>query len=74
VADRLDPLERLEADIDARMHDLAMLAADHPAWDYPDVLVYLRAAYSNGYCDALREADRGERDKLLRDHGYLNSP
>ncbi len=68
-------LERLELDIDFRIHDLwqelwgdfaAHIRDDH---DREVIAVFMRAAYGKGYMDALK--DRGE---LCRDHGYTVPP
>lgn len=59
--------ELLELDIDARLHDLWGMAAETPAWNLEHAARFMRAAYGQGYLDALREDRRGE---LCLQHGY----
>lgn len=58
----------LEADIDIRMHEVMLLAAESFTGDDFDlVATYMRAAYGKGYTDALSEPVRGS---LCIDNGY----
>lgn len=60
-------LELCELNIDTRLVALWREAGAVKAWDLERVGVYIRAAYGIGYCDALREPERGA---LCREHGY----
>lgn len=67
MIEELTKLENLETDIDLRLMDLVALAVEVEEWDWESVLSYMRAAFTNGYCQALSEPVRGE---LCRTHGY----
>ena len=60
-------IELLELDIDVRLSDLWLEAAETAEWSLEVVGAFLRAAYGKGYCDALTEESRG---LLCREHGY----
>ena len=64
----IEHLERLALDVDTRLLNLWNLAATWPKeWDLEGVGEFVRAAYVNGYYDALTEPVKG---KLLRENGY----
>ena len=60
-------LDRLELDIDLRLHALWADTIDIGDWTLDKVAKFMRAAYGQGYRDALAEAERGE---LCKAHGY----
>jgi hypothetical protein len=63
-----EPIELLELDIDLRLAELWRTIAERPGPSpLEEVAVYIRAAYTKGYCDALSEPERG---RLCTDHGY----
>ena len=57
----------LELDIDLRLAELWRETADVDEWTLEIAAAFMRAAYGRGYCDALREKQRGS---LCREHGY----
>lgn len=62
--------QELEIDMDTRIAGLWEKASDIEEWDLETVGVFMRAAYGQGYCDALLEAREDEEGKLLSDHGF----
>src|SRR5512142_1887003 len=60
-------IDLLELDIDLRLSDLWREAAGISDWSLDVVAAFMRAAYGNGYCDALTEDSPGA---LCADHGY----
>ena len=58
----------LELDIDLRLADLWVEAAEVEEWSLEVVAALMRAAYGKGYCDALTEDEPGS---LCRDHCYV---
>lgn len=68
MARRPSRIELLELDIDLRLTDLWVEAADVDEWSLDVVAALMRAAYGKGYCDALTEDEPGS---LCRDHGYI---
>jgi hypothetical protein len=61
-------IDLLELDIDLRLADLWVEAAEVEEWGIEVVAALMRASYGKGYCDALTEDDPGS---LCRDHGYV---
>ena len=61
-------IDLLELDIDLRLADLWVEAAEVEEWSLEVVAALMRAAYGKGYCDALTEDEPGS---LCRDHGYV---
>jgi hypothetical protein len=61
-------IELLELDIDLRLADLWIEAAEVEEWTIDVVAALMRASYGKGYCDALTEDEPGS---LCRDHGYV---
>ena len=59
------PIELLELDIDIRIADLWAEMVEVDEWSVDVVVALMRAAYGNGYCDALTEEEPGA---LCRDH------
>ena len=60
-------IDLLELDIDIRLADLWVEAAETTEWSLEVVAAFLRAAYGKGYCDALTEESPGQ---LCTQHGY----
>ncbi|MBW3592914.1 MAG: hypothetical protein KY396_04395 [Actinobacteria bacterium] len=67
MAKRPTRIELLELDIDVRLADLWGEACEVGDWNLDVVAAFIRAAYGQGYCDALTEDQPG---RLCRDHGY----
>lgn len=65
-------ISRLEGELDRRLFNLLREALDAPEkiGDWELFIVFLRAAYGAGYCDALIEDARGERNQLGKPLGY----
>jgi hypothetical protein len=57
----------LELDIDTRLSRLWSEAWLVEEWDIEKVAAFMRAAYGAGYCDALREPQRGQ---MCLDNNY----
>ena len=68
MARRPSRIDLLELDIDLRLTDLWIEAAEVDEWSLDVVAALMRAAYGKGYCDALTEDEPGS---LCRDHGYI---
>lgn len=73
----LSKVERLELDIDGRLHEMRQeMYKFHSeldpeeGWKISVIVAFVRAAYDKGYCDALRDDAQGERGKLYIDNGY----
>jgi hypothetical protein len=71
MSTRPSRIDLLELDIDLRLADLWVEAADVKEWTLDVVAAFLRAAYGKGYCDALTEDVPGA---LCNDHGYRLPP
>jgi len=65
------PIELLELDIDLRMAALWADALELDEWTDGVVLALMRAAYGQGYADALNEERPGA---LCRDHRDVHGP
>jgi hypothetical protein len=59
-------LDLLEADLDARIVSLWVVAWEVEEWDSEVLGPFLRVAYWTGYTDALTEA---QREELYSQHG-----
>jgi hypothetical protein len=76
IVDELDPLkplpkvEGLSLDIDIRLRKLWVEVEQVEQWDITQAAAFIRAAYGQGYMDALKEDAEGSRAKLCHDHGY----
>ena len=70
MAKHPSPIELLELDIDLRIADLWAEIIEVDEWSVDVVVALMRAAYGNGYCDALTEEEPG---MLCRDHGDVVS-
>lgn len=59
----------LEADCDLRCAELMVIALEVPTdtWDLEHVAAFVRAAYAQGFSDAMREP---EPEQFFRRHGY----
>lgn len=68
--EKITRLNRLELDIDLRLRELWIEAAEVTEWDITQVAAFFRAAYGVGYMDALREDTKDQRAKLCKDNGY----
>ena len=66
MAKHPSPIELLELDIDLRIADLWAEIIEVDEWSVDVVVALMRAAYGEGYCDALTEEEPGV---LCRDHG-----
>ena len=62
-----DRHNQLNVDIDMRMRELWLDALEVSEWSPAVLGPFLRRAYGQGYCDALREDTPG---KLCLDNGY----
>jgi hypothetical protein len=60
-------IDLLELDIDLRLADLWREAAEIEEWNLEVAAAFMRAAYGQGYCDALTE---GRPGALCADHGF----
>jgi hypothetical protein len=61
-------VDLLELDIDLRLTDLWRCVDEHQGpWTLDLVACFVRAAYGQGYCDALEEQERG---RLCAEHGF----
>jgi hypothetical protein len=67
---RLVKADGLALDIDIRLRNLWRETTDVDEWDLKTVAAFIRAAYGQGYIDALKEDTQGQRAKLCTDHGY----
>ena len=65
MAEHPSPIELLELDIDLRIADLWAELAEVDDWSVDIVVALMRAAYGQGYRDALTEEEPGV---LCRDH------
>lgn len=65
------PIELLELDIDLRMAALWADVLETDEWSDDVVLALMRAAYGQGYADALNEERPGA---LCRDHRDVHAP
>ncbi len=65
------PIELLELDIDLRMAALWADVLEVDEWTDDVVLALMRAAYGQGYADALNEERPGA---LCRDHREVHDP
>jgi len=70
MAEHPSPIELLELDIDLRIADLWAETVEVDEWSVDVVVALMRAAYGEGYCDALTEE---EPSALCRDHGNVVS-
>jgi CHASE3 domain sensor protein len=66
----LERIDQLEMDIDLRIRSLWAEVEEIKEWDIERIAKFVRAAYGQGYVDALREDLEGLRAKLCHDHGY----
>jgi hypothetical protein len=66
IAD-ISRIELLELDIDTRLVNLWRETIDTEEWNLDVVAAFMRAAYAQGYADALTE---GRLGALCHDHGY----
>jgi hypothetical protein len=66
---RLAQTDALALDIDIRLRGI-WKEAEGIDWDIDKMAAFIRAAYGQGYIDALKEDAQGQRAKLCIDHGY----
>jgi hypothetical protein len=63
--------QQLEIDIDMRLSKIWAEAVEMFEEESLQVVgAFMRAAYGAGYCDACREAEDGEPQQMLIEHGY----
>jgi hypothetical protein len=65
VGESPSQIELLELEVDLRLADLWAEISGHTDWSIELVAALLRAAYAEGYCDALTEEEPGA---LCREH------
>lgn len=66
-----DRIDLLELDVDTRLSDLWSHLLENEQWDLVTTAQFMRAAYGQGYLDALEEPTRGQ---FALDHGYRVPP
>lgn len=70
ISNTLSQKERAVIEIDTRIHSLVLrLLATNGDLSTKEIVGYLRAAYTQGYIDCLKEPE-GQRGVWIKDLGY----
>lgn len=67
---KLSKSDGLALDIDIRTRALWEEISQVKEWDLDTIAAFVRAAYGQGYIDALNEAKVNDAARLCKDHGY----